>query len=94
MQVARQMQILNIAKQASRLMASIGRQKSPDNEAHVEILEIERPTELSPSLLASLAELLNDQVKGLESRREDVTKVAMAATASQPAEITYTEFTM
>lgn len=94
MQVARQMQILNIAKQASRMMASIGRQKSLDNAANVEILEIERPTELSPSLLASLADLLNDQVKDLEGRAEDDTTAAMAATTSQPAEITYTEFSM
>ncbi len=92
-QVARQMQIVNIAKQASRLMASVGRTNA-DNEANVEILEIERPTELSPSLLASLADLLNDQVKGLENRENDVTRVAMATTASQPAEINYTEFTM
>ncbi len=91
-QVARQMQIVSIAKQASRLMASMGRQYKLGT--NVEILAVERPTELSPSLLASLAELLNDQVKSLESRHESAAKDATNLIAGHPVEIAYTEFTM
>ncbi len=93
-QVARQMQIVNIAKQASRLMASIERQNRSDERTNVEILEVQRPVELSPSLLASLADLLNDQIKGLERRDEAGTKAAVFSIADHPTEIAYTEFTM